>query len=231
MKPRKLDYNDLERNYWFCKELRTLVSDPIKEDLPEFLDILRDYVDNSKNLLDGREYKIITCFLNSDYYLTLDKLAEKSGIKSRERVRQINWRISRKLGNLENLRKYRLFKRLEKVTDKETKSLIADNLTSLESRLSSHPLIKSRLMDGLYDGLDKVLSAIARKTGIEYSVPIKNLDWSIRAYNCLREAGIRNLGELTEKTEKDLLNLKNVGYKTVAEIKSVLKDKGLSLKY
>jgi DNA-directed RNA polymerase subunit alpha len=59
--------------------------------------------------------------------------------------------------------------------------------------------------------------------------PIEELDLSVRAYNCLKNAEIRNLKDLVVKTEDDLLKTKNFGQKTLKEIKALLAEKDLSL--
>ncbi len=64
----------------------------------------------------------------------------------------------------------------------------------------------------------------------EYSLPIKELNLSVRAYNCLMREGIRTIGDLVRMSEQDLLLIKNFGEKSVEEVKARLAEKGLSLK-
>ncbi len=59
--------------------------------------------------------------------------------------------------------------------------------------------------------------------------PIEELELSVRAYNCLKNAEIRNLRDLVQKTEDELLKTKNFGQKTLKEIKALLGEKDLSL--
>jgi DNA-directed RNA polymerase subunit alpha len=58
---------------------------------------------------------------------------------------------------------------------------------------------------------------------------IDHLELSVRANNCLRAAGIRYVFELVEKTEEELLQTKNFGRKSLAEIKETLTNLGLGL--
>jgi DNA-directed RNA polymerase subunit alpha len=58
---------------------------------------------------------------------------------------------------------------------------------------------------------------------------IEELELSVRAYNCLKNANIKTLAELCSKTEADMLKTKNFGRKSLEEIKNVLADLGLSL--
>ena len=58
---------------------------------------------------------------------------------------------------------------------------------------------------------------------------VEELDLSVRAQNCLQNAGLRYVGELVQKTEQDMLKTRNFGRKSLKEIKDVLTDLGLSL--
>ncbi len=60
--------------------------------------------------------------------------------------------------------------------------------------------------------------------------PIDELELSVRAYNCLKRANISSLGELTRKSEEDLMKVRNCGRKTLDELKKKLDEKGLQLK-
>ena len=59
---------------------------------------------------------------------------------------------------------------------------------------------------------------------------IEELDLSVRSYNCLKRAGIQTLLELTDKTEEDMMKVKNLGKKSLKEIKEKLVAYGLSFK-
>lgn len=58
---------------------------------------------------------------------------------------------------------------------------------------------------------------------------IEELELSVRAYNCLKNANIKTLYELCSKTDGEMLKTKNFGRKSLEEIKKVLSDLGLSL--
>jgi DNA-directed RNA polymerase subunit alpha len=58
---------------------------------------------------------------------------------------------------------------------------------------------------------------------------VEELELSVRSYNCLKNANIRTLRELVEKTEGDMLKTKNFGRKSLNEIKDILATMGLSL--
>lgn len=59
---------------------------------------------------------------------------------------------------------------------------------------------------------------------------IEELDLSVRSYNCLKRAGINTVGELVRKTEEEMMKVRNLGKKSLAEIKEKLAELGLSLR-
>jgi DNA-directed RNA polymerase subunit alpha len=60
-------------------------------------------------------------------------------------------------------------------------------------------------------------------------LPIEELDLSVRSYNCLKREGIGSVGELRQKSEQDLLEIRNFGSKSIDEVKEKLAEMGLSL--
>jgi DNA-directed RNA polymerase subunit alpha len=58
---------------------------------------------------------------------------------------------------------------------------------------------------------------------------VDEMDFSVRIYNALNSEKILYVWQLAEKTERDLLRMKNLGRKSVGEIQQVLKGLGLSL--
>ncbi len=59
-----------------------------------------------------------------------------------------------------------------------------------------------------------------------YDVPIEDLDLSVRAYNCLKRAGITKVGQVLEMSEEDLLSVRNFGRKSLDELKERLQARG-----
>jgi len=59
--------------------------------------------------------------------------------------------------------------------------------------------------------------------------PVEELELSVRSANCLKNANIRYIGELVQKSEQEMLKTKNFGRKSLKEIKEVLAGMGLSL--
>jgi DNA-directed RNA polymerase subunit alpha len=58
---------------------------------------------------------------------------------------------------------------------------------------------------------------------------VDEMELSVRSYNCLKNANIRTIGELVQKTEAEMLKTKNFGRKSLNEIKEILATMGLSL--
>ena len=58
--------------------------------------------------------------------------------------------------------------------------------------------------------------------------PVEELELSVRAYNCLKNANVETIGELVVKTEAEMLKTKNFGRKSLSEIKELLAEMGLS---
>ena len=59
---------------------------------------------------------------------------------------------------------------------------------------------------------------------------IEELDFSVRSYNCLKKSNINTFGEIVNKTEEEIMSIKNLGKKSFEEIKEKVKDFGLTLK-
>lgn len=59
---------------------------------------------------------------------------------------------------------------------------------------------------------------------------IEELDLSVRSYNCLKRAGINTVQELTDKSEADMMKVRNLGRKSLDEVEGKLAELGLSLR-
>ena len=69
------------------------------------------------------------------------------------------------------------------------------------------------------DGKEKVLE-----------MSVEDLDLSVRSFNCLKRAGINTVGDLAEKTEDDMMKVRNLGRKSLDEVIAKLTSLGLSLR-
>lgn len=59
---------------------------------------------------------------------------------------------------------------------------------------------------------------------------IEDLDLSVRSFNCLKRANINTVADLAEKTEDDMMKVRNLGRKSLEEVKKKLEELGLTLK-
>jgi len=85
---------------------------------------------------------------------------------------------------------------------------------------------------GLDEAGDQVLDGGAepsRSVNENLDKSVEELELSVRSYNCLKNANIKTLRELVQKTEGDMLKTKNFGRKSLNEIKEILQTMGLSL--
>ncbi len=65
-----------------------------------------------------------------------------------------------------------------------------------------------------------------------YDMLIEDLDLNVRVYNCLKRTGITNVGEVLErlaKGDEDMMNIRNFGPKSLDELRSKLRERGLLL--
>ncbi|HEU4797857.1 MAG TPA: DNA-directed RNA polymerase subunit alpha, partial [bacterium] len=82
---------------------------------------------------------------------------------------------------------------------------------------------ESEAYAGLEPGADAQMAKL-------YAMPIEELDLSVRPYNCLKRAGINTVGDLMQRTEEEIVSVKNFGRKSLDEVREKLTALGLSLK-
>ena len=85
-----------------------------------------------------------------------------------------------------------------------------------------------RARSGEDSGADGLSEAVAG--GGMDDVLIEELELGVRSYNCLKREGIQTIGDLLAKTEAELLNVPNLGQKSIDEVQEKLSDRGLSLR-
>jgi len=67
-------------------------------------------------------------------------------------------------------------------------------------------------------------------TGKTAEMTIDELDLSVRAFNCLKRAGINTVGELVQKNQEDMMKVRNLGKKSLEEVEQKLALLGLALR-
>ena len=64
----------------------------------------------------------------------------------------------------------------------------------------------------------------------DYAITIEELNLSVRSYNCLKREGINAVGDLVQKSESELMDIRNFGQKSIDEVKAKLEELGLGLR-
>ena len=64
----------------------------------------------------------------------------------------------------------------------------------------------------------------------DYGITVEELNLSVRSYNCLKREGINSVGDLVEKSEAELMDIRNFGQKSIDEVKAKLEELGLGLR-
>ncbi|MDP9342339.1 MAG: DNA-directed RNA polymerase subunit alpha [Actinomycetota bacterium] len=64
----------------------------------------------------------------------------------------------------------------------------------------------------------------------EMAITIEELNLSVRSYNCLKREGINTVGDLVQRSEQELMDIRNFGQKSIEEVKQKLADMGLGLR-
>jgi len=109
-------------------------------------------------------------------------------------------------------------------------SIAPDEAVSLAARIMSEHL---KLFIGLTDtsaNLEIMVEKEQEEKDRLLELPIEELDLSVRSYNCLKRAGINTVEDLTRKTEEDMMKIRNLGKKSLQEVKEKLANLGLSLR-
>jgi DNA-directed RNA polymerase subunit alpha len=109
-------------------------------------------------------------------------------------------------------------------------TMSADEATSLGAKILMEHL---NLFVGLTDKVNDVEIMVEKEEepkGKALEMTVEELDLSVRSYNCLKRAGINTVEELTQKTEEDMMKVRNLGKKSLEEVQKKLAELGLSLK-
>ena len=64
----------------------------------------------------------------------------------------------------------------------------------------------------------------------DLAITIEELNLSVRSYNCLKREGINTVGDLVQKSESELMDIRNFGQKSIDEVKGVLEELALGLR-
>lgn len=109
-------------------------------------------------------------------------------------------------------------------------TMSADEATSLGAKILTEHL---NLFIGLTEHVGDVEIMVEKEEDKKEKVlemTVEELDLSVRSYNCLKRAAINTVEELTQKTEDDMMKVRNLGKKSLEEVQRKLAELGLNLK-
>ena len=139
-------------------------------------------------------------------------------------VEKVNWKVENtRVGQRTDFD--RLI--LEVTTDGSMK---ADEATSLAAKILTEHL---ELFIGLKEHVSEINLMVEKEEDQKEKVlemTVEELDLSVRSFNCLKRAGINSVEELTNKTESEMMKVRNLGRKSLLEVTEKLEELGLGLK-
>lgn len=139
-------------------------------------------------------------------------------------IRSVNW-------NVENTRVGLRSDYDRLILDVETDgSMSADEATSLAAKVLMEHLDLFVSMTAEVNDMDIMVEKPEGKKEKVLEMTVEELDLSVRSFNCLKRAGINTVDELTEKTEDEMMKVRNLGKKSLEEVQEKLVELGLSLK-
>ena len=109
-------------------------------------------------------------------------------------------------------------------------SIKPEDALSLAARIMSDHL---KLFIGLAEGMGHVSIMVEKEEEEKDKIldmTIEELDLSVRSYNCLKRAGINTVYELTQRSEDDMMKVRNLGKKSLEEVQHKMESLGLALR-
>ncbi len=96
--------------------------------------------------------------------------------------------------------------------------------------LMDHLELLSNVQDAVVEMESSIKDASGEATNKGLVMMIEDLDLSVRSYNCLKRAGIQTVEELIQKTEDEMMRVRNLGKKSLKEVKEKIYELGLNFK-
>jgi DNA-directed RNA polymerase subunit alpha len=106
----------------------------------------------------------------------------------------------------------------------------ADEATSLAAKIMSEHLSLFVDLTAHLNELEIMVEKEEDEKEKVLEMTIEELDLSVRSYNCLKRAGINTVQELIQRTEEDMMKVRNLGKKSLEEVNNKLAALNLSLK-
>lgn len=128
--------------------------------------------------------------------------------------------------------------RVGQVTDYDrlTMEVWTDGSITPEEAISSSAKIMMdhlKLFLGLTERISDEVTLVEKEESKKdrlLEMSIEELDLSVRSYNCLKRAGINTVEELVQRTEEDMMKVRNLGRKSLEEVQQKLAELGLTLR-
>jgi DNA-directed RNA polymerase subunit alpha len=109
-------------------------------------------------------------------------------------------------------------------------TMTAKEVVSLSAKIvEDHNRLFVNLSESI-SGIDVLVSREENKHAKILEMSIEEMDLSVRSFNCLKRAGINSVKDLAERTEEDMLKVRNLGRKSLDEVIHKLQSYGLDLK-
>lgn len=228
LRTRKIGYNSFTYEYKpeFPYNLLEAVTqadwlDPLTDDQKLGLNFVLS------NMLTDRERTCVELYFGQD--LTYEKVSGHFNV-GRERIRQILAKVLRKIRNPERFK-------FIKYGFEGAKTLIETRKEELRKSHLKELIRQNEKMEKKLDRFPRLEELVDVKNVRVLSTPINELELSVRSYNCLKRwkhypdgKDIKDLYDLTFVTEEELMKCRNLGRRSLEEIKNKMAEFGLHLK-
>lgn len=119
---------------------------------------------------------------------------------------------------------------LTMVIDTDGRLMPSEALSIGSKILRDHFAILKDIDEAKLEHIDETENEVEEDTNSIQHKMIEDLELSVRSYNCLKRAGITTVEELTQKTEEEMIHVRNLGKKSLKEVKDKIYSLGLSFK-
>lgn len=166
-----------------------------------------------KKTLTPREERVIDAYYKEG--LTLGEIAKEFDV-TRARIQQIQSKAIRRLSLPTKVNM--LIQNVEKLSERD----------SLKTEIEQEILYLQKELWKIKNTPEVFFEE--NKERLKIDIDIEELDLSVRSFNCLKRAGIYTVRDLIQKTEEELLKVRNLGRKSCKEVKTILNNNGYFLK-
>jgi len=108
-------------------------------------------------------------------------------------------------------------------------TMAPEEAVSLGARILTEHLLLFTELTEQGQGVELLADAGEEERDRILDMPVEELELSVRSFNCLKRAGINTVGELISKTEAEMMKVRNLGKKSLEEVKAKLAELDLSL--